>query len=195
MNVIVAGTGITTISPSVCAAAEKRNIVSVRVNDIAAMEHSYLSIYGTVDNRRQVKAAQIMYRPEPIEIEIPSGIDVRATTRALMGLTLLMATVHIDAPIRSKRLPRMAKQVDTRNATVCLTRPLEWRDIHLAWHEQESTMERKLTQRGLVLHTVCPEVTSSKRLVKRSRGMNYFGIPCPDRWHRYIGNNWCSCQR
>jgi hypothetical protein len=37
----------------------------------------------------------------------------------------LIATVQIDAPIRRRRLPRIAKHVEARKATVCLTRPLE----------------------------------------------------------------------
>jgi len=85
-----------------------------------------LIIYGTIDTNKHAKAAQIMYKPELAETNIPNRTEVPLDPMR-MELTIsafFMRTVHMAAPMRMKRLPNRAKAVDTKNVTLCFATPV-----------------------------------------------------------------------
>jgi hypothetical protein len=111
------------LSAAVCAAAVM-SLSYLKIGDNCGTSH--LIIYGTVDTKRQTKAAQVSNIPLPTETKIPSGDEVFEITREFTASAFLTMTVNIAAPMSNSRLPRTAKVVEAKNATVCLTRPLEY---------------------------------------------------------------------
>lgn len=88
---------------------------------------TYLTIYGTIDMRRQANAAQVRYKPLPTETTIPIGVGFPANpmTISLTDSAFLMMTVHIAAPMRINKLPIMAKVVEAKNVKLFFAIPLE----------------------------------------------------------------------
>lgn len=88
-------------------------------------------IYGMMDASRVANPAHARYRPLPIVTSTPkdTGDPVCPTVISFTDWAFLMMTVHIVAPMRSMKLPRMAKNVDSKNAKVCLATPLHARAL------------------------------------------------------------------
>jgi len=92
-----------------------------------------------VDIRRQAKAAQMRYRPEPTETLMPSGTEAFSNEREFTDSAFFIKAVQIDAPTRRNIVPMIAKLVDTRKATVCFTRPLSGHrySYSMLWESEE----------------------------------------------------------
>ena len=81
-------------------------------------------MYGMMDTTRAMKAAQVRNNPGPTETLMPLGICVPGIRRWFTDSDFFMRTVHMLAPIKSRRLPAMAKMVETKNVKLFLAMPL-----------------------------------------------------------------------
>ena len=82
-------------------------------------------MYGATETIRQANAAQARKSPFPSDTTIPKGTGGEVgTTRWFILWAFFTMTVQITAPMSRKRLPRMAKNVESKNPKACLTKPL-----------------------------------------------------------------------
>lgn len=75
---------------------------------------------------KQAKAPHAKSRALPMLTSTPKGTGAPSgpTMRSLIDWAFLMMTVQMVAPMRSMKLPTMAKSTDTRNPKVCFKMPL-----------------------------------------------------------------------
>lgn len=88
---------------------------------------THLTIYGTMETAKQANAAQLRYTPDPTETMMPIGTGLAGDPMriSLSDSDFLMSTVQMLAPMRMKRLPTMAKAVETKNVRLFLRIPLK----------------------------------------------------------------------
>lgn len=86
---------------------------------------TYVSIYGTIDTAKQANAAQVKNSPGPADTIIIGMADpLKVTVLPLTASVFLIITVHRAAPTKSRKLPRIARVEEMKNATVCFITPL-----------------------------------------------------------------------
>lgn len=75
---------------------------------------------------KHANAAQLKNKPDPTETTIPrgTGFAILPMRISLMASVFFIKTVHMLAPIRIRRLPAMAKIVDTKNVRLFFAIPL-----------------------------------------------------------------------
>ena len=85
-----------------------------------------LIIYGTIDTSNRTNAAHVKYRPSLAETMIPIGTGFVGVPIMMLFTSsdFLIMTVHMLAPIKSKRLPATEKIVETKKVRLFLRIPV-----------------------------------------------------------------------